>query len=155
MLFNRLVLLAFLAPINFGCTSEKHLEPIILGAFPKSVAVEIETFCTHIMGPAVAVFSYEGAEPDTIREYQAPNGSWTHSSSLGRFAEISDSGRGGLGVGITILDGKKCLREVVENADDILFQPNPGLYYRSDEREIVVILPESTPGEGMLFIQAP
>ena len=92
---------------------------------------------------------------DNLSEIQDIDGIWVHGESLSDFADFMDSGRPGPGVGATILDGKNCLREMTDNANDILFGRNPAQYFGSSNRRVVIILPEATPDEGILFVQAP
>ncbi len=141
--------------VTTGCATEAHIEQIVLRAFPEGTVIEIQQSCTSIMGPAVALFSVTNHRQESLIDNQVVDGVWTRAEALGEFADLMDTGKPGPGVSMTILDGKKCFRKMKENANETLFGQNRGQYFTSVNREVVIILPEATPGEGILFVQAP
>jgi len=109
------------------------------------------------MGPAVGLFSLpEGSEEIMKQELlkRTVQGSWSRAPSLAEFAR-RDEDHLGPGVGATILDGKRCLRKIESEAKEVLFGDREGFYFRSDNREVVIVIFDHPSGNGVIFVQAP
>lgn len=81
--------------------------------------------------------------------FETELGKWSRSTSILQFEQTNQS----LDVGGTLLDTKDCLRKLRADDTAVLVQPLPGLYYRSDFGEVVIVLPDEQPGTGILFTQ--
>jgi len=150
---TRGLLLAFL--LIAGCATEVRLKEILAGILPLSPQLSLTETCSKFLGPTVVLFSNASltSEEDIINH--VVEGLWIRSSSLIEFADVDAQTYRGAGVGATILDGKNCLREITAEAEEILFGSKTGLYYRSENREIVAILFDEPKGHGVMFLQAP
>ena len=138
-----------------GCATELRLEEILYEIFPQSAQVELDSTCFRFLGPAVGIFTVSSLPSEKSMLDHMADGHWVRSESLLQFAEADYQEYAGSGVGATILDGKKCLRDSSGQAEDILWGNKPGLFFRSNNRKIVAILFDEPKGHGVLFIQAP
>lgn len=136
-----------------GCSVDEIIEDILSESLPPNTEYELTETCSYFMGPAVALFSVVSMPPEEDFLNHTPLGAWTRSASLSEYA-ASDSYRG-VGIGGTVLDGKQCLRDRTEDANDILFGARTGLFYRSEDRRTVAVILDEPRGFGVLFIQAP
>ena len=138
-----------------GCTNTSRLEKILAEILPPNIQVTMTETCAKLLGPAVALFSTVSPPAEKSILDHTSDGLWVRSASLLEFAEADAREYGGAGVGATILDGKECLRDKTDTADEILFGSKDGLYFRSNNRQIVAILFDEPEGHGVLFLQAP
>jgi hypothetical protein len=154
-------LLGFVVSTFFvsGCTVEGRLVEILGSAFTTASVIWISDSCHSFLGfgPAVAVFdvTFTGDDPaPDLTALATGDGTWTRQESLQQFAEDHDQ-ENGLGISATVLDGKDCLGRL---GRDVLLSERilvPGQYYRSKDQSVVIVMPESTPGQGVLFVQGP
>ncbi|MEO0773219.1 MAG: hypothetical protein AAFZ04_08570 [Pseudomonadota bacterium] len=149
LIVGSVLLLAFA-----GCQGRSNIEDEIRGFLPQGSTFSTGEICDPLFGPIVAAFSLEKVPARSQFLNYEGNGAWTVASSLRKFVEMDDYDQP-LGMGATILDGKECLRDISDQADQILFGENPGLYYRSDKRRIVAVVFDDPLGTGFVFFQAP
>lgn len=58
-----------------------------------------------------------------------------------------------VGIAATVLDGKNCLMSMRDDAVALPGEPQPGLYFRSQDQSVVIMMPDDMPGTGVLFSQ--
>ncbi len=58
-----------------------------------------------------------------------------------------------VGISATVLDGKNCLMSMRDDAVVLLGKLQPGLYFRSHDQSVVIMMPDDMPGMGVLFSQ--
>ena len=137
------------------CSAEDSLTNYLGEVLPAGTEIEINESCggTFGLNPAVALFQVaipnQLSSPD-LTAIAFEGGSWTRQASLQEFANQHGAP---VGIGATILDGKGCLRDLRDDADSLLFEPLPGLYFRSNDQSVIIILPDGEPGRGVLFTQ--
>jgi hypothetical protein len=138
-----------------GCTVDGALHAYLSEVFPASSTVEITESCGGTLGlsAAVAVFEVDFAgdapTPD-LTAFSPDDGTWTRQKSLMEFAELYDSGEG---IAAAILYGRDCLDYLRDDANALLAGPVPGLYFRSYNQMVVIVLPDDEPGTGIVFAQ--
>lgn len=138
-----------------GCSNESRLKDILARTLPPSAQISMIETCSENLGAAVGLFSdISQASDESILNHRV-DGLWTRSASLSEFAKSDTERYQGAGVGATILDGKDCLREISNKAEEILFETKTGLYFRSENRKIVVVMFDEPKGHGVIFLQAP
>ena len=150
VIFSSVLLLA-------SCSSESHLKSVLKSYLPDGLVPTFGETCIKFMGPAEGLFSLpEGSEEIMKQELLegSVQGSWSRAPSLAEFAR-RDEDHLGPGVGTTILDGEKCLRKIEREAQEILFGDREGFYFRSDNREVVIVIFDHPSGNGVIFVQAP
>lgn len=150
-----IAILAVLSITLAGCSSKARLKSILTGIFPSNTQVTLTETCVKILGPAVVLFSVASLPSEESILKHTPDGIWTRSISLSEFAKADTKEYKGAGVSATILDGKDCLRDKTDKAEDILFGNMDGLYFRSKNRQVVAILFDDPQGSGVMFLQAP
>lgn len=128
---------------------------ILARILPHGSQVTVADTCGEFFGGAVGLFTDVHLPSEKSLLNHEPDGRWFRSASLLDFVTDDDHKYTGAGVSATILDGKKCLGEKTERAREILFEENPGLYFRSRNRQIVAIIFDEPKGQGVLFLQAP
>lgn len=138
-----------------GCSNDASLEETLAEILPPSAQISLTETCKKFLGASVALFSDVSLTSDESILNHAVDGLWAPSSSLSEFAETDAEKYQGAGVGATILDGKDCLRDITNEAEEILFGAKAGLYFRSENRKIVVIMFDAPKGHGVMFLQAP
>ena len=138
-----------------GCSDEARFEETLAEILPSSAQISLIKTCSEFLGASVVLFSDVSLTSDESILNHAVDGLWVPSTSLSEFAESDEAIYRGAGVGATILDGKDCLRDITNEADEILFGAKTGLYFRSENREIVAILFDAPKGHGVMFLQAP
>lgn len=138
-----------------GCSPDASLKSTLLKILPENTKVELLQTCSRFMGPAVASFSFTPLPANDSSIRNSTDRKWARYSSFAELADADAKLYKGLGVSATLLDGKKCIREIDSNANQILFGSNKGWYYISQNREIVAFLFDNPKGRGLLFIQAP
>ncbi|MEX0348994.1 MAG: hypothetical protein AB3N15_06170 [Paracoccaceae bacterium] len=138
-----------------GCSRDARLEETLTEILPPEAQIALVETCSELLGASVALFSV--ALPPASKRFhdQSVNGLWMRTRSLQEFAQADADGYRGAGVSATILDSKECLRNITDDADTILFGEKAGLYYRSENREIVAIIFDEPSGRGVMFLQAP
>jgi len=138
-----------------SCTNPSVLNELLFGALPEGAKASISETCMPLLQGAVA-FLDEVTLPDTTPlEASNATGEWVRSLSLASFAEADKIQYRGAGVSATILDGKDCIRELSSDAEQILFEQTSGWYFRSNDREVVIVVFDEPPGKGVMFVQAP
>ncbi|AQZ53229.1 hypothetical protein [Martelella mediterranea] len=153
------LMLSFLAFAGCGRQVEDGLLRILAEALPEGAEPEVLSTCYSFLGlgPTVALFRYPvKGVTDAPATSLNPDGSkgWTWQPSLGDFVE-KQSKEPVLGLAMTVLDGKQCLRDMTDDANSILFEEHPGLYYSTNREEVIIILFDGPEREGVIFIQAP
>ena len=138
-----------------SCTDQTILSEILYDALPEGANAVISEACTPLLQGAVALLDEVSLPDETPLDASNATGEWVRSVSLTNFSEADSATYRGVGVSATILDGKNCLRHLSLDADQILFGERSGWYYRSDNREIVVVLFDEPLGKGVMFVQAP
>lgn len=140
-----------------GCGNhvENEILRLLAEALPESAEPRLQSTCHGFLGlgPAVALFEVP-PQDQTGDSFFTQNDAWVRLQSLPEFVEQHSTVRGP-GLGATILDGKECMRELSEDAETILFESSPGLYYSSSDERVVIILFDEPRGNGAIFIQAP
>jgi hypothetical protein len=148
-----------LATVFFLAGCGGHVESEILRllaeALPESAEPRLQSTCHSFLGLGPAVALFEVPLQDQIGALAfTQNDTWARHQSLPEFVEQHGTSRGP-GLGATILDGKECIRKLSEDADTILFEGSPGLYFSSGDERVVIILFDEPRGTGAIFIQAP
>ncbi len=138
---------------------EGRLVELLGTAFTTESVTWISDSCHSFLGfgPAVAVFdvTFTGDDPaPDLTALATGDGTWTRQESMQQFAEDHDHGNVP-GISATVLDGKDCLGSLGMESLLSTRVPLPGQYYRSDDQTIVIVMPDSTPGQGVLFVQGP
>lgn len=93
----------------------------------------------------------QAPRPD-LTTFPVKDGVWTRQSSLLEFADQHDAEPG---ISATVLDAKDCLEALRADARVLLFEPSLGLYFRSGDQTVVIILPDALPGTGVILTQGP
>lgn len=140
-----------------SCSSESPLKTILETHLPDGLVPTLNETCSTLMGPAVGLFSLSKGPEENIEQVLLKNtvqGRWSRASSLAEFTR-RDKEHMGSGIGATILDGKNCLRKIDENAEETLFGATEGFYFRSENREVVIVIFDHPTGNGVIFVQAP
>ena len=140
-----------------SCSSKNQLHSILKSYLPDGLAPTLVETCTRFLGPAVGVFSLPSGSEEIMKQElvkRTVSGSWSRAPSLHEFTR-RDVGYPGPGISATILDGKKCLRKIESRADEILFGERGGYYFRSDDREVVIVIFDHPSDRGIVFVQAP
>jgi hypothetical protein len=136
-----------------GCTVDGALHAYLSEVFPAGSTVEITESCGGTLGlsAAVAVFDVDFAgdapTPD-LTAFSPDDGAWTRQKSLREFAELYESGEG---IAAAILYGRDCLGDLRDDANALLAGPVAGLYFRSHNQQVVIVLPDNEPGTGVVF----
>lgn len=130
------------------------LDDLLAEALPLGAEARISETCTPFMRGAVALLEEISLPEEEGHEPRSGEGNWTRSLSLSSFAEADSAQYRGAGVAATLLDGKNCYREISPEADEVLFGERPGWFYRSENREIVIVIFDAPAGEGVMFVQA-
>lgn len=138
-----------------GCSNDAKFEEILARILPPTAQIALTETCSMFLGASIALFSGVSLLSEKSLLDHAVDGLWVRSSSLLEFAEADAQEYPGSGVGATILDGKECLRDKTDEAEEILFGAKAGLYFRSENREIVAIIFDEPKGHGVVFLQAP
>lgn len=138
-----------------GCTTETAVQQYLTEILPTASVVRATDSCGGWLGlsPAVALVDVtlpKGVARGDLIGLETETGAWSYRGSLQDF--VDDEGKP-VGLAATVLDGKDCLRRLRADADAILFGPLPGLYFRSHDQSVLVILPDGQPGLGILFTQ--
>jgi hypothetical protein len=138
-----------------GCTFEGAALDYLVDVFPQGSVIQVTDSCSSAFGAGggAAVFeaSFEqNGQAPYLTSLSPELGTWTREDSLQKFAEKYDFE---VGIAATVLDGRDCFRSLREDADAWLFEPKPGLYFRSTDQNIVVMLPDNALGTGVLFSQ--
>lgn len=138
-----------------GCTVDGALHAYLSEVFPAGSTVEITESCGGTLGlsATVAVFEVDlvgDAPTPDLTAFSPDHGAWTCQKSLKEFAELYDSGEG---IAAAILYGRDCLGDLRDDANALLAGPVPGLYFRSHNQQVVIILPDSEPGTGVVLAQ--
>ena len=140
-----------------GCASEKYLDEFLEASLPSGLTPTLNKTCIQFMGAAVGLFSLPNGSDKILRQEVQNNtvqGTWSHAPSLGEFA-ARDAEHRGAGIGATILDGKKCFRDMEETANEILFGNKTGFFFHSENRNVVIMIFDDPKGNGVIFVQAP
>ncbi|MBL9050207.1 MAG: hypothetical protein JNK19_08865 [Tabrizicola sp.] len=138
-----------------GCTTAGALHDYLSEVFPSGSAIKITDTCGGTLGLSAAVAVIEvslpgGAPPLNEESLATETGRWTRQESLQEFIEQHAEPAG---IGVTVGDGKDCLLDLRDDAEALLFEPSPGFYYRSNNQMVVIMLPDSEPGRGVVFAQ--
>lgn len=148
--YRNLRLLALLC-VLVGCTVEGSAQEYLSEVFPPGYQTEITDSCGGGLSPVVVLFdvSHPLNGEAKLVGFEPELGKWTRASSMRQFAETNSS----RDVAGTILDTKDCLKKLLTDANTVLGQSMPGLYFRNDFGSVVIVLPEDQPGTGILFSQ--
>jgi hypothetical protein len=138
-----------------GCTFEGASREYLVDVFPQGSVIQVTDSCSRAFGAGggAAVFEVSFAQNDQAADLTALSpelGTWTREGSLPTFAETYDSE---VGIAATVLDGRDCFRSLRDDADAWLFEPKPGLFFRSHDQNIVIMMPDDAPGIGVIFSQ--
>lgn len=140
-----------------GCGSgvENYILLKLAEALPEGAEPHLQSNCHSFLGlgPVVALFEVPAHDQLGTLAFAQHEG-WARHQSLPEFVKHHSADHGP-GSSVTILDGKECLRELSEDAQTILFEVSPGLYYSSDDNRVVIILFDEPQGTGAIFIQSP
>lgn len=138
-----------------ACATQNVLSELLQGALPTGAKAHIAETCAPLMQGAVALLNEVSLPDEERHEPRSGVGNWKRSLSLSSFVQADSSLHQGVGVAATILDGKDCFREISSEADQVLFGEKSGWYYRSENREVVIVIFDTPAGEGVMFVQAP
>jgi hypothetical protein len=138
-----------------GCTYEGAVLEYLVDVLPVGSAIQVTDSCSSAFGAGggAAVFEVTFPQDASVPDLAAlglERGTWTREGSLGSFAEEHDFE---VGIAATVLDGRECFRSLREDADAWLFEPKPGLFYRSEDQTVVIMMPDDAPGVGAVFSQ--
>ena len=152
--YRNLAFSAVLCTVS-GCTVDGALHEYLSEVFPGGSTIKITESCGGTLGltAAVAVFEvgFAGGAPTPDMTLFTPDaGVWTREGSLQEFAEKYDFE---VGISATVLDGKDCLTSMRDDAKSLLFEPQPGLYFRSHDQSVIIMMPDDEPGTGLIFAQ--
>ncbi|MBL9072697.1 hypothetical protein [Tabrizicola sp.] len=136
---------------------EGALHEYLSEVFPTGTVIQITDTCGGTLGltPAVAVFAVSLSADDPSYELQrfaTERGHWTRQASMQEFAQDHDQT---VGISATVLDGKDCLASLGKEALLHTDPAMPGQYFRSNDQTVVIVIPDDTPGQGVLFVQGP
>lgn len=138
-----------------GCTVEGALVEYLSEVFPSGSKIEITESCGGSLGLSAAVAVLEVSFPEEfptqdLTAFDSERGEWTRQASLREFVEKDDFE---VRTAATVLDGKDCLRDLRDDADALLFEPKPGLYFRSNDQTVVIMMPDDEVGTAVLLAQ--
>jgi hypothetical protein len=138
-----------------GCTFEGAVSEYLVDVFPEGSVIQVTNSCSSAFGAGggAAVFEVTFPQNDAVPELAAlkpERGVWTREDSLQIFAAKYGSK---VGIAATVLDGKNCLNTMRDDADSLLSAAQPGLFYRSHDQTVVIMMPDGVPGTGMIFSQ--
>ncbi len=150
MFVFRVIAAVLTLKVPTGCATAARAEQIVLRPYGDETTVNVQQMCTPIMGQAVALKLLTNHYEENQAESHIIDGVCTH-AALGQFADYMDTRKLVLGVGTSILDGKKCRRKIAENSNDTLFGQSSRQYYSSNCRKDIIVLPEAQPGEGNML----
>ncbi|MEM7520777.1 MAG: hypothetical protein AAF307_07040 [Pseudomonadota bacterium] len=138
-----------------ACTTQSMLDDLLTEALPNGAEARIFETCAPFMGGAVALLDEVLLPDEELHEPRDGEGKWTRSLSLSSFVEADSAQYRVAGVAATLLDGKSCYRKISPKADEVLFGERSGRFYRSENREIIIVIFDAPAGEGVMFVQAP
>lgn len=138
-----------------GCTFEGAALEYLVDVFPQGSVIQVTDSCSRTfgMGGGAVIFEasfQQNAQAPDLTALSPELGTWTREDSLQKFAKKYDFE---VGIAATVLDGRDCFRSLREDAEAWLFEPNPGIYFRSHDQNIVIMMPDDPPGYGVLFSQ--
>ncbi len=138
-----------------GCTFEGAVSEYLVDIFPVGSVIQVTDSCSSAFGAGGGAAVFEVTFPQNVSvpdlaALQLERGAWTREDSLQKFAEKHDFE---VGIAATVLDGRDCFRSLREDADVWLFEPKPGLFFRSNDQTLVIMLPDDALGAGAVFSQ--
>jgi hypothetical protein len=152
-IYRRLTLSALALTLS-GCTFEATVREYLVEVFPPGTTVQISDSCSGAFGMAGGAAQFQvtfpkGAPPD-LTALALDQGAWSREGSL---LEAVEKHGEDFGLGSTVTDGWNCLRDMREDGRAWFTDPMPGLYFRSQDQTIMIMLPDSHSGVGVLFAQ--
>jgi hypothetical protein len=134
---------------------DSALHDYLSEVFPTGSDIKIQESCGGSLGlsATVAVFEVVVANDDPASEltrFAPEDGTWTRQASLQEFVDAHGEP---VGLAATVLDGKACQRKLRNDANALLFEQAPGLYFRSHDQTAFIMMPDDEPGTGVVFVQ--
>lgn len=138
-----------------GCTYEGSIQEYLADIFPEGSVIQVTDSCSSAfgLGGGAAVFEIAVSDDEPVLEpgeFSPERGAWTREQSMQEFALKYGSE---VGISATVLDGKNCLMSMRDDAVVLLGKLQPGLYFRSHDQSVVIMMPDDMPGMGVLFSQ--
>lgn len=139
-----------------GCATKDQLERFLNEILNPIWQGEITTACVSALVGNAGFFTFEGGTVGQVAKPYGLNaeGYWQRSNSLAERVEVWDSDHRGPGAAMTVLDNRECIRDLHPDAERLLFGQAPGVYYVSDNREVIVVLFDGDEKQGMILVQA-
>lgn len=145
------------ATLLSACVGRWHVSDILAGILPDEAEFEVEDLCESQIIPTTAIFKFPTLVPDREFLDAESGGIWSRFASLKEFGRTDElefaSDRG---VFWTAFDSKSCLEAwgspyaEIWSSDDV-----SGLFYRSDDRQVVAVILDEPSGVGVLMLQMP
>jgi hypothetical protein len=152
---HRNLTLAALTLTLSGCTFAASVREYLVEVFPPGATIEISDSCSGAFGLAGGAAQFhvtfpEGAATPDLTGLALDRGVWSREGSL--IETVQKHGEQ-FGLETTVTHGWNCLLDMREDGRTWFTDPMPGLYFRSQDQTILIMLPDGHPGVGVLFAQ--